>query len=131
LHLDDTIAGFAAISGTISPEVREALRVALDAAAALGPNDPDDDRSMAQRRHDALGDLATHYLASHHKLADTAGERPRVIVTVDYATLMATLESDARTKWAMLESGLRLSPEAARRLACDAEILPSVLGSRS
>jgi hypothetical protein len=56
-------------------------------------------------------------------LPDNGGDRPQVVVTVDIDHLRE--ETGAAT----LDDGAVLSPTAARRLACDARILPAVLGS--
>jgi hypothetical protein len=56
------------------------------------------------------------------ELPDNGGDRPQVVVTVDIDHLRE--ETGAAT----LDDGAVLSPTAARRLACDARILPAVLG---
>ncbi len=83
-----------------------------------------DDRSAAQRRHDALVEVCR--LAAG---ADQTGrayrasvERPRLTVTVDYDVLAGTLGDG------ILDTGQALTPASVRRLACDAGILPAVLG---
>jgi hypothetical protein len=49
--------------------------------------------------------------------------RPRLTVTVDYDVLARELSSG------LLETGQILTPESVRRLACDADIIPAVLGT--
>lgn len=49
-----------------------------------------------------------------------------VVVTVD----LETLENQLRERWVSTPLGA-LSPDTVRRLACDAEIIPVVLGSNS
>lgn len=116
------------LAGTLMPEVRELLQLALDAAGASFRCGGDDDRTPAQRRHDAMGEIAQFFLA-HAPLAEDTGERPRIVVTVPYEMLTGAL-SEWEAKWARLDSGVRIAPDTARRLACDAEILPVVLGGR-
>jgi len=124
VDLDQTFAGTGSLSGTLTPETYEALRLALVAAGGDGSQGPEDERSAAQRRHDALGVVANHYLA-HADLPAVAGERPRVVVTIDRATLLAaSCDTLAAERWATLDGGLPLPPETARRLACDAQLLP-------
>ena len=122
LTISPTFNGMRSVSGMLTPEVGEALEIALaDLAQSAGD---EDSRSHAQRRHDAVGELANHYL-SHAELTAVNGERPRVVVTIDYDSLA----SDLRNAWGRLPSGATVSPATARRLACDAGILPAVLGS--
>jgi hypothetical protein len=121
--LDRTFAGFGSLAGTLSPDVADALGQALTATSA--PAGPDDVRSAAQRRHDGLGEIAAFYLA-HADLPAHTGERPRVVVTIDHATLLGQLQATGR-----LDSGATIPATVARRLACDAELLPVTLGTRS
>jgi hypothetical protein len=121
--LDRTFAGFGSLAGTLSPDVADALGQALTATSA--PAGPDDVRSAAQRRHDGLGEIAAFYLA-HADLPAHTGERPRIVVTIDHATLLGQLHATGR-----LDSGATIPATVARRLACDAELLPVTLGTRS
>lgn len=123
LTISPTFNGMRSVSGLLAPEVGEALELALDQLAE--PAGPEDLRSHAQRRHDAVGDLATFFL-SHADLSAVNGERPRVVVTIDYDTLVTGL----RDFWGTLPSGATISPATARRLACDAELIPAVLSAR-
>ena len=124
LTIAATFHGMRSVSGLLTPEVGEALEIAL--AQLAEPTGPEDDRSPAQRRHDAVGDLADHYLA-HAELPAVNGERPRVVVTISYDALV----NDLHDAWGRLPSGATVCPQTARRLACDAEIIPAVLGARS
>ena len=117
------MSGNRALSGTLSPDVGEQLEQAL--ALAAQPSGPDDDRTPRQRRHDALGTIASAYLGSACAPSFTGAPRT-VIVTID----LDTLEGRLRDTWITLPSGARISADTARRLACDAELIPVVLGSR-
>jgi hypothetical protein len=121
--IDTTIGGTGSLNGTLTPEVREKLDTALAAAGA--PTGSEDDRTKRQRLHDALGDVCDFYLAHSTSLSPVAGERPRVIVTTSLDSLQSRLES----AWGLLDSGAAIGPETARRLACDAAVVPVVLGS--
>jgi hypothetical protein len=85
-HASPSWKGTTYLSGQLHPEGGETLLAALRAAMG-GPPGPDDDRTAAQRRADALVDIARFYL-------DTAaggvqgGERPHVTATVDLPTLL-------------------------------------------
>jgi hypothetical protein len=59
------------------------------------------------------------------KLPKAGGLNATVVVLMGLETLMGGLEA------AELDTGLRISPGAARRLACEAGIIPAVLGGRS
>ena len=53
------------------------------------------------------------------------GERPHIVVTIPLETLQTGLGH------ATLDDGRSLTPEQTRRLACDAGIIPIVLGGKS
>lgn len=118
----ETLHGSRSLSGTLTPEVGAKFQAALDAAAQ--PTGPEDERTPRQRRHDALGVIADTFLAQSEPSFNGA---PRtVIVTID----LETLEGRLRETWLSTPFG-PLSPETMRRLACDAELIPMVLGGRS
>ncbi|MET8252820.1 DUF222 domain-containing protein [Micromonospora sp. NPDC005197] len=108
------------LSGTLDAEAGGLLRAAIDPLTA--PSGPDDARSPGQRRHDALADLCRLTLRTG-ELPEHGGEPAQIVVTTSFDTLARQL--DAGT----LDTGPRLTPETVRRLACDAAILPAVLGS--
>jgi hypothetical protein len=123
LRIDRTFNGMRSVSGMLTPDVAEALEIALGVLSAR--TGEDDTRTHEQRQHDAVGELANHYLA-HEDLPAVNGERPRVVVTIDYDSLVTGL----RDAWGRLPSGATISPTTARRLACDAELIPAVLAAR-
>ena len=97
----------------------------------MPPPKPDDSRTASQRRADALLDLCR--LAADHT-PTAGGEKPHVMVTVDLATLQNQLKPDpaaALTSGATLGSGWSIGAATARRLACDAAIIPLLLGGPS
>ena len=98
---------------------------------ASGPGaDPDhgldakDPRDHGARTWDALVE-ACQRLADAQVLPADHGRKPQLLVHVDWATLKEQVGT------ATLTSGERLSAQAVRRLACDAEILPMILGGPS
>lgn len=123
LRIAKTFDGMRSVSGSLMPEVAEALETALGAIAQKAG--ADDERTHEQRQHDAVGALANHYLG-HADVPAVHGERPRVVVTIDYDCLVTGL----RDSWGRLPSGATVSPATARRLACDAELIPAVLNAR-
>jgi hypothetical protein len=123
LTIARTFNGLRSVSGLLTPEVGEALELALSQLSQ--PAGEEDDRTPAQRRHDAVGELADHFL-SHADLPAVNGERPRIVVTIDYDALV----NDLTNAWGRLPSGATISPQTARRLACDADLIPAVLNAR-
>ncbi|MFC6045880.1 HNH endonuclease signature motif containing protein [Nocardioides hankookensis] len=59
-------------------------------------------------------------------LPQVGGTDATIVVTISYESLIGDLEQAG-----VLDTGERISPGAARRLACTARILPAVLGGRS
>lgn len=78
----------------------------------------------AMRRADALLDIARH-IADCHVAPRHGGDRPHVTVIVRYEDLID------RCRHAGLVDGTALTPGQVRRWACDAGIIPVVLGGES
>src|SRR5664280_480756 len=115
LSVSATFAGTVVLDGVLDPEGGATVIAALAPLAA--PGGADDDRTPAQRRADALVELARRALDSA-ELPATAGQRPHLQIRVDLATLLA------RTGTATLDWAGPLTAGAALRLACDATISP-------
>lgn len=81
-----------------------------------------DTRDHGARAWDALVETCQKALDAD-VLPTSHGARPRVMVTVALADLQSGLGTGT------LETGERLSVSAVRRLACDADLIPVVLGS--
>jgi hypothetical protein len=86
--------------------------------------DPADTRSPGERRVDAVIEIC-RLACAYGQLPDNGGDRPQVIVTIDYDNLRQQVGAGT------FDDGSHLSPAAARRLACDAGIIPAVLGTTS
>jgi hypothetical protein len=114
------------VSGWLDTESAATIRTALDPLCKPipGPDSGRDPRSAGQRRADALVEVCRLGLASD-QLPDNGGQRPHLHVTVDFDTLTKQLGA------ATLDTGETISPTAVRRLACDAAIIPAVLGTHS
>lgn len=84
-----------------------------------------DDRTAAKRRADAFVALISAGARITDATSEKVGAAARVTVTIPLATLTKGIGS------ATTALGDVLDPGAARRLACDAEIIPVVLGSQS
>jgi hypothetical protein len=126
LHASVLLDGMVRVDGDLDPETGEtlltALRAVLDADSRSGEHD---DRTPAQRRVDALGEICRGWL----DLADrptVAGERPHVTVTVSPEAL--TNGSGTPSE---LDHVGPVSPATARRLACDASVMRVVMDGRS
>ncbi|MDG9675565.1 HNH endonuclease signature motif containing protein [Micromonospora sp. DH14] len=107
------------LTGILDTEAAAALRAAIDPLTT--PTGPDDTRSAGQRRHDALADVCRLALRTG-ELPERGADPAQVVVTTGYDPLARQLSTGT------LDTGLQLTPEAVRRLACDAAILPAVLG---
>jgi hypothetical protein len=59
------------------------------------------------------------------------GEPPHIAVTISLAALQAGLHNTAGTAPGLLHTGTPISAGTARRLACDARLIPIVLGTNS
>jgi len=120
LHLSESLDGLFLLDGTLDAEGGATLRTALD--AVMGPPAGDDVRTPAQRRADALVDLARRQLDGG-ELPVRGGQRPHLTLTADLATLAKLPGSPA----ADLDWGQPVPSETARRLACDAIVTPVLL----
>lgn len=114
----------------LDPASHAVVAAALDALAAplTGVGDRGepvrDERSPEQRRADAFVELCAAYpgltgVGVRHT------PRAKVVVTIDYDNLVA------RTGCGATLTGEQLSPSAVRELACDAGVIPVVLGGPS
>jgi hypothetical protein len=92
-------------------------------AAARADNQADDDRSWDQLQADVVVDLLT-------RRGSDRGERPvpEVSVLLDYDTLRAGLHDASVCE---TSDGVDLPVETLRRLCCDADVVPIVLGGAS
>ena len=81
--------------------------------------------SRGARRADALVRLCS-VAAAAERLPLRGADRPHAVITLDYDTLLTGLGVVGS-----IASGERLSAADARHLACDANIIPVVLGARS
>jgi Domain of unknown function (DUF222)/HNH endonuclease len=119
------------VTGWLGQEGAASVRAALDPLCAPrtmrrtgNDADPADVRSPAQRRVDALVEVC-RLASACGELPDNGGDRPQVVVTIDYDRLRQQVGAGT------FDDDSGLSPAAARRLACDASIIPAVLGTAS
>jgi hypothetical protein len=124
LWLTPEADGSLRLRGRLDAEGAGWLLAALGPLAAPRPSAADgaDLRSAAQRRADALTDLA-RLAASVDDMPTNGGVRPTLVVTIDWGALRSKVSAG------LLDSDVMLSAGEVRRLACDAQIVPVVLGS--
>jgi len=118
LTLTPVAPGQVRIAGILDAEAAAIVNAALDPLCTPRPGD---DRSPAQRRADALTEVCRLALTTT-KLPRNGGDRPQIMVTMPYDVLAR------RVGAGVLDTGERLSPAAARRIACDAGVVPVQLG---
>jgi len=116
LPLVDGEAWIAQLDAYTESRRRTALEERDPAGAGLTPE---------QRRADALIAMIHHH-SQGRRAPKVGGDRPRIVVTVDYTKLLA----DA-TGAGLVGDGEPLSAGDLRRLCCDADLLPAVLGGPS
>ncbi len=143
LFLDTTLDGAGVIRGDLTPECAAMVQAVLDALSA--PNGGGDLRTRAQRYHDALAEAMKRLLASN-LLPQRAGQPVKALVHMTFADL-CELDVDSklqeawigeyRARWAGQraaasvstgDGGAWLEGAAARRVACDAILVPVVIG---
>ena len=101
--------------------VFDAIAAVLDAKAA--PLTADDPRCAAQRQADALAEVCG-FVLDHGDVPEVGGRRPHLNVLVRLEDL------EYRCRAAVLDFGGTLTPGALRMLACDAGVVPVVLGGK-
>ena len=122
--LDGTVL----LRGRLDAEGAAIVQAALSPLAAPAPADAQgvkDPRSPARRRADALVQAA-RMLLDAGDLPTQGGQRPHVTITIP----LADLTEESGTADLNTTGGL-VTATAARRTACDANIIPIVLGAHS
>ncbi|HUP76397.1 MAG TPA: DUF222 domain-containing protein [Acidimicrobiales bacterium] len=123
----DRDSGMRALFGEWDPEATAPIERAVDLVAeqpwrALHPDRKPtalDEKTLKYRRAEAVSERVT-----------AAKPRPAVVslsVLIDFQTLTGVLATNGICE---LFDGTPISPDTVRRLACDAAIIPMVLGSR-
>jgi hypothetical protein len=110
----------------LDAEAKATIEAAVQGLSAPRPADgAPDRRPSGQRRMDALLEVVRRGVASADGVATTA--KAELFVTVSLADLVA--RSHAATVFGSGETGTLLGPDTARRIGCDAGIVPVVLGT--
>jgi Domain of unknown function (DUF222) len=132
LHLGVTFRHAGRLNGDLTPECTAALSSVLD---ALGKKaGPEDERTAAQRRHDALEEACRRLVAAGH-IPGRAAQPTQIQLhlTLDQLRHLHGAD-DAETAWAAGraagdgDAGWPSSRAAAEAYACDAQITPVVTG---
>ncbi|MEV6349482.1 DUF222 domain-containing protein [Actinoplanes sp. NPDC051851] len=136
LTLCAPVAGNVRITGCLTVEDAAVVQAALAPLCTPAPGARDkvstdhlgsdegaghgDNRSPRQRRADALVEICRLAMRTED-LPTSGGQSSQVTVIIDYESLLTG------TGAATTESGARVSAEVARRMACDAGLVPIVL----
>ena len=125
LHASVTLGGMVRVDGDLDPETGEspltALRAVLDTDARSGGQE---DRTPAQRRADALGEICRQWLDGGQRPV-VGGERPHLTLTMGVETLLVAADP------VEFDHTGPAAPDVARRLACDASVRRVVMTPKS
>jgi Domain of unknown function (DUF222) len=131
LHISRTWAGMVRLDGQLDPESGEIVLEAIAAVTSEADRAADSTaraggtvETAAQRRAHALVDLCRRSLDAGSTVV--GGVRPHVKVTVDYETLARRVGTTCE-----LSKTGTITPETARRLACDAGVSRVIVGPDS
>jgi hypothetical protein len=142
LKLDLTFDGAGVLYGDLSPACAAKVKAVLEALAAQ-MNQPGDDRSHGQRMHDALEEAMTRLLAAR-LVPQSKGAPTTAIAHIHFGDLVAMdkdsvllerWETEIIAQWRAEQAGASTQPgdggcwltgDEARRIACDAMIVPVV-----
>jgi hypothetical protein len=116
LSVSQVFDGMVRLDGDLAAEDGEVVITALRSLTDSAGRDTDDIRTPVQRRADALVEICRDYL-DHGDTPVSGGEKPHITVTVS----LEALEGQAGRPCEMDETGV-ITPEAARRIACDAGV---------
>lgn len=125
-----TVAGLTEWQLLLDAEAEAILEAALDPLSRPRPGADEhgvqqlDPRTASQRRADALVEIIGRGVAAPEGVPVT--EKAKIQVTIDYEALAGKVPGGGQTS-----TGQRLSAGTIRRLACDAQLIPIVLGGPS
>ena len=124
LSLRQISTGNYRIEGVLDAEGGATLKTAI--RGLLGPRPAnDDERTPAQRRADAMVELARRVLDAGD-LPEQGGEKPHLLLTAE----LSTLRLEPGSRLAQLDWGPLVTGETARCLADDASITPVLVDDR-
>jgi hypothetical protein len=144
VRLETTFGGAGVVTGDLTPECAAVVSAVLDALSA--PRGAEDDRSHAQRYHDALEEACRRLVAAG-LLPERAGQPVKVtahihlkdLIDLDIGSkLQEKWTQRVREQWAAARAAASLGAsdgapwlegEAAEGFACDASVTPVVFGT--
>src|SRR3981081_3880701 len=112
LHISQMADGMHRIDGLLDPVTAAAVKTMIDPLAKR--RGPEDERTAAQRRHDALGEAANHAL-DQGTLPRRNGVRPHINLT----TTIEGMKNEVGVPPADLELSLPISTRTLERITCD------------
>jgi hypothetical protein len=137
LHASVTWGGTVRLDGDLDPTAGESLLTALRAVqdAEARTRRRDDERTPAQRRADALGEICRQWLDRGDR-PSVGGERPHLTVTVPLEALRSasgTPKDRLAADWigAELDHAGPAARDTVRQLACDAAVMRVVMSGSS
>src|ERR1700694_1195226 len=112
LHISQMADGMHRIDGLLDPVTAAAVKTMIDPLSRR--RGPEDERTGAQRRHDALGEAANHAM-DQGTLPRRNGVRPHINLT----TTIEGVKNEAGAPPADLELSLPISTRTLERITCD------------
>ena len=131
LHASTTLDGMMHISGLLDPEAGAAFKRALGFFTPAPPSadaslaDPSQFQPIALRRALGLSQMARHAMAHAEGCNGEGGSRHTMLIGVGLDVLTKGVGVGA------VAGGPTLNAGVLRRLACDADVIPAVLGADS
>jgi hypothetical protein len=127
LHASATYLGMVRVDGDLDPETGAVLLTALRAVmdAETRSHGGDDERTPAQRRADAMGEICRQWLDRSDRPM-VGGERPHVTLTVAAGMLSGDTAGSAE-----FDQTGPVPVDVAKRHVCDASVMRVVLSGRS
>lgn len=123
-----TATGMVPVRAMLDPEAAAVVKSAVDALSMPCPEKDEDGHTIAadarspqRRRADGLVEVIQRGVAAADGVRVT--DKAKVVVTIDFDALLGRVVGAGWTS-----SGDVLSAETVRRIACDAQVIPLVLG---
>ncbi|HEX4015174.1 MAG TPA: DUF222 domain-containing protein [Frankiaceae bacterium] len=129
-----TFDGMTRVDGWLDPEAGDLFGATLDFFTPAGASaeqvlaDPSCFESIALRRALALVQMCRHAMAHATGCNGELAGREAIVVGIDYESLKSAVGMGSTSSAA---GGSPLPAAAIRRMACDADVIPAVLGSES
>src|ERR1700694_4967340 len=115
LHISQMADGMHRVDGVLDPITAAALKTVIDPLSKR--KGPGDERTAAQRRHDALGEAINHAMDSG-TLPRRNGVRPHINLT----TTIEGVKNELGAPPAELELSLPISTRTLERITCDSTL---------